>query len=102
MINRELIASEWLDKVVPVHPVPQKLFDHQMDAMSLIKQGKNVFLGTNCNFKILINRINTYLFRSPDRVGQDTPAVGHNSHDARYQNINVKNYNYNSYCDEYK
>ena len=46
IINRELIASEWAEKVVPVHPVPETLFDHQLDAMSLIHQGQNVFLGT--------------------------------------------------------
>ena len=47
MVDRETIASDWASKVVPVHPVPEKLFDHQMDAMSLIKQGKNVFLGNS-------------------------------------------------------
>ena len=47
MADRETIASDWASKVVPVHPVPEKLFDHQMDAMSLIKQGKNVFLGNS-------------------------------------------------------
>ena len=44
MINREFIANEWAEKVVPVHPVPPKLFNHQLDAMSLIQQGQNVFL----------------------------------------------------------
>ena len=47
MINRESIADDWAQKVVPVHPVPSILFDHQLDAMSLIKQGMNVFLGTS-------------------------------------------------------
>ena len=47
MINRESVASEWVEKVIPVHPVPQKLFDHQLDAMSLLLQGKHVFLGTH-------------------------------------------------------
>ena len=47
MINRESINEEWAQKVVPIHQVPRKLFDHQLDAMALIKQGKNVFLGKN-------------------------------------------------------
>ena len=44
MINRESIATEWSEKVLPVHPVPEKLHAHQLDAMSLLKQGENVFL----------------------------------------------------------
>jgi ATP-dependent helicase YprA (DUF1998 family) len=46
MINRELISSEWSEKVVPVHPVPPDLFPHQLDSMALLREGRNVFLGT--------------------------------------------------------
>ena len=46
MINRELIASEWSEKVVPLHNVPNDLFEHQLDAMALLNDGKHVFLGT--------------------------------------------------------
>ena len=47
MINRELVASEWSEKIVPAHNVPNSLFDHQLDAMALLKGGKHVFLGKN-------------------------------------------------------
>ena len=45
MINRQLIASEWSETVVPSHNVPRNLFDHQLDAMALLKAGHHVFLG---------------------------------------------------------
>ena len=47
MINRELVASAWSEKIVPAHNVPNSLFDHQLDAMALLKGGKHVFLGKN-------------------------------------------------------
>ena len=45
MINRSSITSEWSQHVVPNYPVPENLHDHQKDTMSLLKQGKHVFLG---------------------------------------------------------
>ena len=45
MIDRGFIARSWSQNVVPVHPVPERLFDHQMDAMFLLMKGENVFLG---------------------------------------------------------
>ena len=45
MINRQLIAEEWSEKVTPAHNVPKELFEHQLDAMALLKEGKHVFLG---------------------------------------------------------
>ena len=46
MINREEIAREWSENIVPVHNVPENLFPHQLDSMALIRQGKDVFLGS--------------------------------------------------------
>ena len=45
MINRALMEVEWTNKVVPIHPVPTTLFPHQLDAMSLLKEGQHVLLG---------------------------------------------------------
>ena len=45
MINRESIATEWREKVVPGYKVPNDLFEHQIDAMALLKEGKHVLLG---------------------------------------------------------
>ena len=46
MIDRASIAREWSQNVVPNFAVPETLYDHQMDAISLLKQGKHVFLGS--------------------------------------------------------
>ena len=45
MLDRVSIPRDWADNVVPVHQVPEVLFDHQIDAMHLIRQEQNVFLG---------------------------------------------------------
>ena len=45
MINRQLIANEWRERVSPNHNVPVNLYDHQLDAMGLLHEGKHVFLG---------------------------------------------------------
>ena len=44
MVDRTQVLAEWAD-VVLKHPVPSHLYDHQVDAMALLKEGKNVFLG---------------------------------------------------------
>ena len=45
MLDRVSIVRDWAENVVPVHQVPEVLFDHQIDAMHLLRQGDNVFLG---------------------------------------------------------
>ena len=45
MSHRSTITAEWLENIVPNYGVPQMLYDHQIDTMSLLKEGKNVFLG---------------------------------------------------------
>ena len=44
MVDRAAASHAW-SLVVEAHPVPPHLHDHQLDAMSLLKQGKHVFLG---------------------------------------------------------
>ena len=44
MIERELVLRDWAE-VLRNYSVPASLRDHQIDAMSLLKQGKHVFLG---------------------------------------------------------
>ena len=46
MSKREELTKEWKEKVIPHYAVPHDLRPHQIDAMSLLKQGHNVFLGT--------------------------------------------------------
>ena len=45
MLDRVSVPRDWAENVVPVHHVPEVLFDHQIDAMHLLRQGDNVFLG---------------------------------------------------------
>ena len=52
MLDRVSIVRDWAENVVPVHQVPEVLFDHQIDAMHLLRQGDNVFLGKK--IKILV------------------------------------------------
>ena len=58
MINRQLIAEEWSEKVTPAYNVPKELFEHQLDAMALLKEGKHVFLGMHPS-----HCIDVYLFQ---------------------------------------
>ena len=44
MVDRAAASQAW-SLVVEAHPVPPHLQDHQLNAMSLLKQGKHVFLG---------------------------------------------------------
>ena len=50
MIDRSMMIADWQQNVVPKFAVPSTLYEHQVDAMSLVKAGKNVFLG-KLNFK---------------------------------------------------
>ena len=45
MIRSSAFVEEWSNTIVPNYAVPETLFVHQADAMALIKQGKNVFMG---------------------------------------------------------
>ena len=42
-----MTLKEWDEKIVPNYAVPTTLYEHQVDAMSLLKQGRHVFLGNN-------------------------------------------------------
>ena len=44
MVDRESILRDWAI-VRQNYPVPTNLHDHQIDAMGLLKEGRNVFLG---------------------------------------------------------
>ena len=55
MIDRVSITTEWLQNVVPNYAVPETLYNHQKDAMSLIRQGRNVFLGKLGNKKLVLS-----------------------------------------------
>ena len=50
MVDRAAASEDWTH-VAEVYPVPPQLHDHQLDAMSLLKQGKHVFLGNFGNIK---------------------------------------------------
>ena len=50
MVDRAAASEDWTH-VAEVYPVPPQLHDHQLDAMSLLKQGKHVFLGNLGNLK---------------------------------------------------
>ena len=52
MESDESILPTW-PGICDNHPVPSNLFLHQVDAMDLIKKGKNVLLGKNDHLKIL-------------------------------------------------
>ena len=65
MINRQLIAEEWSEKVTPAHNVPKELFEHQLDAMALLKEGKHVFLGMHPS-----HCIDVYLFQQQSSIVQ--------------------------------
>ena len=40
----------WTDTVVPFFDVPATLFEHQADAMTLLRKQRNVFLGKKFSF----------------------------------------------------
>ena len=44
MIDTGPLLRDW-QEVVANYPVPAQLYDHQVDAMALLKEGKHVFLG---------------------------------------------------------
>ena len=46
MVDHSTIQQDWPD-IAKNHPVPTQLYDHQLDAMALLKERKNVFLGIN-------------------------------------------------------
>ena len=52
MNESSAFTSEWLERIVPNHNVPRDLYKHQIDAMTLLKQGKHVFLGKNITVRI--------------------------------------------------
>ena len=83
MIDKELVAAEWSERVVPNHPVPVTLFPHQLDAMAMLKGGNHVLLGIhqNSNFLIFPSLIN---FRGTHGIRQDASSIGNYSHNARY------------------
>ena len=46
MIDHTLINEEWQNIVIPNYDLPTNLRNHQKDSMTLLKQGRHVFLGT--------------------------------------------------------
>ena len=44
MADRARATQDWM-RVLQTYPVPSNLRDHQLDAISLLQQGKHVFLG---------------------------------------------------------
>ena len=50
MVDREQVQHDWTE-VTKKYPVPTNLRDHQIDAMGLLKQGRNVFLGKNEKYR---------------------------------------------------
>ena len=45
MVDRSRIVKKWGENVVNNYDVPGTLFDHQLDSIALLQQGRNVFLG---------------------------------------------------------
>ena len=58
IIDRTAAAQDW-ERVLETYPVPPNLRDHQLDAMSLLKQGNHVFLGKINAFTYII-QFNTF------------------------------------------
>ena len=52
MIDHSTLTEEWLRDIVPKYNLPASLRPHQKDAMSLLKQGRHVFLGRIKIYKI--------------------------------------------------
>lgn len=67
MINRENVSYEWAKNVVPVHPVPESLFPHQLDAMSLLMEGSHVFLAVPTGSGKTIPQLATILMMPGNR-----------------------------------
>ena len=74
MTDRERTTAEWLESVVPLHPVPQVLFPHQLDAMALLKEGNHVFLGIHILFLIKIGFV-SYCSGVPTGSGKTLPQL---------------------------
>ena len=68
MINRSAVVREWTETILPNYAVPTTLFDHQVDTMALIKQGRNVFLGKSTFIQFVLlcefSTINDFTFIS--------------------------------------
>ena len=45
MLNRAYMQELWSETVTPFYNVPNTLFEHQADAMCLLRNHRNVFLG---------------------------------------------------------
>ena len=46
MLDTAEAEQDWA-RVLETHPVPPNLHKHQLDAMTLLKQGRHVFLGNS-------------------------------------------------------
>ena len=73
MFNRELISSEWSEKVVPIHAVPPTLHPHQLDAMALLKEKKHVLLGSRLLILCFFNKVD--LLGVPTGSGKTLPQL---------------------------
>ena len=81
MINRNSISDKWTQDIVAKYDVPKKLHDHQIDTISLLQQGKHVFLGIvirKCYHSFLMTS-----YRSSYRSRQNSSTASSNSAHAR-------------------
>ena len=74
MIDKEQVLRDW-DEVVLNHPVPRTLHEHQIDAMSLLQQGKNVFLGKYPSPPLKTLIIITFHLAVPTGSGKTLPQL---------------------------
>ena len=69
MINTTTFDTIWTETIVPVYDVPKTLFKHQLDAMSLLFNGENVFLG-----KFFLNQMIKIFHQQNNFIGVPTGA----------------------------
>ena len=72
MVDRIEMSHVW-SQVVEQHPVPPNLHAHQLDAMSLLRQGKHVLLGI---FQYFINWHSLLIISAvPTGAGKTLPQL---------------------------
>ena len=72
MVDRSAIVQEW-ERVREMHHVPSTLYDHQLDAMSLIKERRHVFLGNIDTFYLAANKYG--ITAVPTGAGKTLPQL---------------------------
>ena len=73
IIDRNAAAQDWA-RVLETYPLPPNLREHQLDAMSLLKQGNHVFLGKLINLDTIHTAMN-HILAVPTGAGKTLPQL---------------------------